>query len=71
MRLIDITKENWEDVIFLSTNETITVKGSGEPYEAKGMPSLCEEFVASNALSIFNRFMKMDGLSRRSNMMEN
>ena len=52
MRLIDITKDNWEDVIFLSTNETITVKGSGEPYEAKGMPSLCEEFVASNALSI-------------------
>ena len=52
MRLIDITKENWEDVIFLSTNETITVKGSGEPYEAEGMPSLCEEFVASNALSI-------------------
>lgn len=28
------------------------MKGSGEPYEAKGMPSLCEEFVASNALSI-------------------
>ena len=52
MRLIDITKENWEDVIFLSTNETITVKGSGDAYEAKGMPSLCEEFVASNALSI-------------------
>ena len=52
MRLIDITKDNWEDVIFLSTNETITVIGSGEPYEAKGMPSLCEEFVASNALSI-------------------
>ena len=52
MRLIDITKDNWEDVIFLSTNETITVKGSGEQYEAKGMPSLCEEFVASNALSI-------------------
>ena len=52
MRLIDITKENWKDVIFLSTNETITVKCSGGPYEAKGMPSLCEEFVASNALSI-------------------
>ena len=52
MKLVDITKENWLDVIFLSTNETITVKGSGEPYEAKGMPSLCEEFVASNALSI-------------------
>ena len=28
------------------------MKGSKEPYEAKGMPSLCEEFVASNALSI-------------------
>jgi len=52
MRLVNVTKENWEGVIFLSTNETITVKGSGEPYEAKGMPSLCEEFVASNALSI-------------------
>ena len=52
MKLVDITKENWLDVIFLSTNETITVKGSGEPYETKGMPSLCEEYVASNALSI-------------------
>ena len=52
MQFVDVTKENWEDVVFLSTNETITVKGSGEPYEAKGMPSLCEEFVASNALSI-------------------
>ena len=52
MQLIDITKDNWEDVIFLSTNETVTVTGSGEPYEAKRMPSLCEEFVASNALSI-------------------
>ena len=56
MQLVDITKENWEDVIFLSTNETITVKGSGEPYEAEGMPSLCEEFVASNALSIVESF---------------
>ena len=28
MRLVDITSENWEDVIFLTTNETITVKGS-------------------------------------------
>ncbi|MBO6011793.1 MAG: GNAT family N-acetyltransferase [Oscillospiraceae bacterium] len=52
MKLIDITKDNWWDVLCLTTNETITVKGSGEPYEAKGMPSLCEEFVASNALSI-------------------
>ena len=52
MKLIDITKENWEEVIFMTTNETVTVKGSGEPYEAKRMPTLCEEFVASNALSI-------------------
>lgn len=40
MRLVDVTKDNWEDVIFLSTNESITVKGSGKPYKAKGMPSL-------------------------------
>ena len=52
MQLVDITSENWWNVLCLTTNETITVKGSGEPYEAKGMPSLCEEFVASNALSI-------------------
>lgn len=52
MKLTEITKDNWLEVLFLSTNESITVKGSGEPYEAKGMPSLCEEFVASNALSI-------------------
>ena len=52
MQLVDITGENWLDVLCLTTNETITVKGSGEPYEAKDMPSLCEEFVASNALSI-------------------
>ena len=52
MKLVDITSDNWEDVIFLSTNETITVTRSGESYEAKGMPSLCEDHVASNALSI-------------------
>ena len=52
MKLVDITSDNWEDVIFLSTNETITVTRNGESYEAKGMPSLCEKFVASNALSI-------------------
>ena len=34
MKLVDITNENWEDVIFLSMNETIPVKGCGEPYEA-------------------------------------
>ena len=33
MQLTDITAENWLNVLFLSTNETITVKGSGEPYE--------------------------------------
>ncbi|QOY35528.1 GNAT family N-acetyltransferase [Anaerobacillus isosaccharinicus] len=38
MRLIDITEDNWTEVIFLSTS--------------KGMPTICEEFIASNALSI-------------------
>lgn len=52
MKLIDITSENWVDVIFLTTNETVTVKGSEEPYEVKAMPTLCEDHVASNALSI-------------------
>ena len=52
MKLIDITSENWLDVLFLTTNETVTVKGSRAPYEAKGMPTLLEDFVASNALSI-------------------
>ena len=52
MKLVDITSDNWKAVIFLSTNETITVTRSGESYEAKGMSSLCEKFVASNALSI-------------------
>ena len=32
LKLVDITSENWEDVIFLTTNETITVKGSDEPF---------------------------------------
>lgn len=39
MNLIDITKENWLKVLFLTTNEN-------------NMPTLCEEFVASNALSL-------------------
>lgn len=52
MKLVDITSENWEDVIFLTTNESITVKSGEESFEAKGMPSLCENHVASNALSI-------------------
>ena len=66
MRLVDITSENWEDVIFLTTNETITIKGSDAPYEAKGMPSLCEDHVASNALSIVESVMRTAGSSRRS-----
>ena len=52
MQLVDITSENWEDVIFLTTNESVTVKSGEESFEAKGMPSLCENHVASNALSI-------------------
>ena len=39
MKLIDINKDNWLKVVFLTTN-----KGD--------MPTLCEEFVASNVLSI-------------------
>ena len=47
MQLVDITSENWEDVIFLTTNETITVKGSREPYEAKGMMNATLSIVQS------------------------
>lgn len=39
MKLIDINKGNWLKVVFLTTN-----KGD--------MPTLCEEFIASNVLSI-------------------
>lgn len=39
MKLVTITKENWLDVLFLTTNKN-------------GMPTLCEEYVASNALSM-------------------
>ena len=38
MKLVEITKDNWLDVIFLSTTDK--------------MPMICEEFVASNALSL-------------------
>ncbi|MFN7249957.1 MAG: GNAT family N-acetyltransferase [Anaerobacillus sp.] len=38
IRLIDISEENWLEVIFLST--------------MKGTTTICEEFVASNALSL-------------------
>ncbi|MGL5717060.1 MAG: GNAT family N-acetyltransferase [Paraclostridium sp.] len=39
MNLIDITKDNWLKIIFLTTNK-------------EDMPTLCEEYIASNALSI-------------------
>ena len=52
MKLIDITKDNWLDVIFLTTNQKVTVQGNRDPYDAGYMPTLCEDFVASNALSI-------------------
>lgn len=39
MNLIDITKDNWLKIIFLTTNK-------------QDMPTLCEEYIASNALSI-------------------
>lgn len=38
MKLVDVTEENWQKVIFLSTSDK--------------MPAICEEFVASNALSL-------------------
>ena len=52
MKLVDITKENWIKVIFLTTNQKVTIQGDREPYDAGDMPTLCEDFVASNALSI-------------------
>lgn len=39
LRLIDINKDNWLDVIFLTTNNN-------------RMPTLCEEYVTSNAFSL-------------------
>jgi diamine N-acetyltransferase len=38
IKLVDINEKNWVEVIFLSTSEN--------------MPAICEEFVASNALSL-------------------
>lgn len=39
MKLIEIDKSNWLKVIYLTTNK-------------ESMPTLCEEFISSNALSI-------------------
>lgn len=52
VKLIDITKDNWIEVIFLTTNQKVTIQGNRDPYDAGNMPTLCENFVASNALSI-------------------
>ncbi|MGM9949434.1 MAG: GNAT family N-acetyltransferase [Lysinibacillus sp.] len=38
MRLVEVTAQNWLKVVFLSTSDE--------------MPAICEEFVASNALSL-------------------
>lgn len=43
MILVDITKDNWEKVIFLTTN-------------TENSHTICEEFVASNAYSILQSF---------------
>lgn len=43
MMLVDITKDNWEKVIFLTTN-------------TENSHTICEEFVASNAYSILQSF---------------
>ena len=39
MKLVEITEKNWLEVLFLTSNKS-------------GIPTLCEEYVASNALSI-------------------
>lgn len=52
MKLVDVTRENWIPVVLLTTNNKVTVQGSREPYDAGATPTLCEDFVASNALSI-------------------
>ncbi len=52
MKLVDITEDNWWDVLCLTSNRKVTVQGNRVPYDAGAMPTLCEDFVASNALSI-------------------
>lgn len=47
MMLVDITKDNWEKVIFLTTN-------------TENSHTICEEFVASNAYSILQSFYEDD-----------
>lgn len=52
MKLIDITKENYLQVLFLTTNQNVTTERNGIPCDIGSTPTLCEEFVASNALSL-------------------
>lgn len=52
MKLVDITKENWLKVVFLTTNQRVTIQRNGTDYDMGDIPTLCENFVASNALSI-------------------
>lgn len=52
MKLIDITKENWLKVVLLTTNQRVTVQRNGTDYDMGDIPTLCENFVASNAVSI-------------------
>ena len=51
MKFIDITYDNWKDVIFLTTNKS-------------DMPTLCEEFIASNALSIVQAFYEKTWITK-------
>lgn len=52
MKLVDITKENWLKVVFLTTNQRVTIQRNGVDHDMGDIPTLCENFVASNALSI-------------------
>lgn len=52
MKLVDITKENWLKVVFLTTNQRVTIQRNGVDHDMSEIPTLCENFVASNALSI-------------------
>lgn len=52
MKLVDITKENWLKVVFLTTNQRVTIQRNGADHDMGDIPTLCENFVASNALSI-------------------
>lgn len=52
MELVDITKDNWLEVVFLTTNRNVTAQRGDTACVLGNVPTLCEGFVASNALSI-------------------